>query len=718
MALKLAGWEIKASRPPKGEVGTTGTSSMALGGDIILTEEDYNPDLRGQAFYDQIDRMRLSDSQVKAVMSILKLPLLAADWGIEPASDNPKDIEIAEWLEDRFFNHQMRSWDYLLRHALLALDFGCMPFEMVWDVETDDMLNRPMVHLTKLAPRMPRTIMEWRLTEDGQLASIQQYAERNGTYQQIEIAGERLLVITHDMEGANYKGTSILRQARKDWFIKERLQRINQVAIEKRAAGIDVGTLPDNAKPEQQTAFESVLQTIRTHERAYVVEPSGHKYRIEGISGAVLDPLPSIQYADVMILRSILADFLVAGTGSEGSFALVRDRSSFFLMSLGAIADELRAPINRYLIPQWVNWNWPNVTEYPELTHSRLDRRDVGAIADALKGLIPVGVITPGDEVEREMRELLEMPDMPEGDGNELARLAKGGNGNLLAAYRKSKAPKRPLEIRSIKPRTPLEKSVDWITLERGLDDATEKIVKAYRAVQDRQIAKVLDEAMKAITADKPADERAEMLENIGIPYKKEASIAIGKVLADLYGLGQREVRQEMARQGGAPLRLAMPLDAESNSVIKRFLRFRAFSVVAQLSDRLKGSLLNNGLNMIREGQTDRLMLEGTLTALSDKAIRSAAGLTVSEALNLGRESVAKRNEALVEEVVYSAILDGKACEICSALNGRSLQMGTQEYEDTKPPRVSGGNIEECHGRNRCRCVLIFSFKSEAPARG
>jgi len=152
--------------------------------------------------------------------------------------------------------------------------------------------------------------------------------------------------------------------------------------------------------------------------------------------------------------------------------------------------------------------------------------------------------------------------------------------------------------------------------------------------------------------------------------------------------------------------------------VIKRFLRFRALSVVAQLSDRLKGSLLNNGLNMIREGQTDRLMLEGTLTALSDKAIRSAAGLTVSEALNLGRESVAKRNEALVEEVVYSAILDGKACEICSALNGRSLRMGTQEYEDIKPPRPQGGPVEECYGRNRCRCVLIFSFKSEAPARG
>jgi phage gp29-like protein len=720
--VRIAGFDIiRAARARSyEEIGVTGTSVSASGGNIILTQEDYNPDLRGNALYEQWDRMRLSDSQVKAVMSIIKLPLRAADWGIEPPTDKPRDKEIADWIADRLFNGQMRTWDYVLHHMLLSLDFGSMPMEIVWDVRDDDWLHRPMLHLKKLAPRMPKSILEWRLSDEGELDSILQQGEKAGHWKEIEIPGDKLLIFVHDMEGANYKGTSILRQARKDWHIKERLQRINQVAIEKRAAGIDVGTLPEGGTPEQKTAFESVLQTIRTHERAYVLEPEGHKYRVEGITGSVLDPLPSIQYCDIMILRSILADYLTSGSGSEGSYALVRDRSSFFLMSLGAIANEITSPINRYLIPQWVNYNWPNVTEYPRLTHSRLDRRDVAAVAEALKGLIPVGVITPDDTIEQELRELLELPDMPEHDGQELAELAKKDGEDLVSAYRKAKAPKRPYEVRegrSVKARTPLEKSVDWVALERGLDDATDKIVSAYTSVQRRQIDKVVDEGMKAITADKTADERAEMLENINIPYRREAAAQIGKVLADLYGLGQREVRQEMARQGGEPLRLAMPLDGENDSVIKRFLRFRALAVVAVLSDRLKGSLLNNGLNMIREGETDRMMLSGALTALSERAIKSAAGETVSEAMNLGRESVAKRNKNLVEEVVYSAILDDNLCESCAGLDGTTYELGTQAYEDAKPPRPAGGPIEECHGRNRCRCTYIYRFRSEAPAR-
>ena len=286
-----------------------------------------------------------------------------------------------------------------------------------------------------------------------------------------------------------------------------------------------------------------------------------------------------------------------------------------------------------------------------------------------------------------------------------------------ISACRRAKTP-QPATIKSISPRTPLEKSVDWMALKRGLDTAEDRIVDAYKVVQNRQIEKIIDEAMKAIDSDKSPDERAEMLENINIPYKREITSAIGKILGDLYDIGQRETRQEMARQGGEVLRLAMPLDSENNSTIKRFLKFRALAIVTELSNRLKGSLLNNGLNMIREGQTDRLMLEGTITALSDRAIQSAAGMTVSEALNLGRESVAKRNENLVEEAVYSAILDENVCPVCSGLNGTSYQVGTQAYEDAKPPRSVGGVVEECHGRNRCRCTYIYRFASEARPRG
>lgn len=714
------------ARPPLGEIGNTGTwVASAASGRSMIVEDDYNPELRGMAFFKEIDRMRKSDSQVKAVMSMLKLPLRAADWNMDAASDQPIDQEIAEWCEDKLLRGQMRTWDYVLRHILLSLDFGTMPFEMVWAVEDDDILHRPMVQLKKMAPRMPNTIIEWHITPEGDLQSVYQQTANALTGQIIE--GERLLPFVHEMEGSNYRGTSILRNARKDWTIKERLQRINQVAIEKRASGVDVGKMDETAISDSRNkgAFENVLMSVRTHEKNFMLLPPGHEYTIEGITGQVLDPLPSIAYADVMILRGILADFLSAGTNKEGSYALVRDRSSFFLMALAGIANEIIDPINRWLIPRWVKWNWPGVTDFPMLTHSRLDRRDVSVTASALKDLIPLGVLTPDDHIEHELRAMLDLPDLA--DTHDPSGLLPPGapgappisdpnnpNSPLLnpdtgpAAFRRLKNGRaRPYEIRSrtMKPaRTKAERAVDWILLSSALDTAENKIVQAYRSIQDRQIEKLVDEAMKAIEKSDPA-----MLEQVNVPYKNDAAVLIAKPLMDLYRLGQNEVKTEMARMGGNVIRLSGPLDVEQDQAVLAFLKARGRMIATVLADRLRGSMVRTGMDMIRDGTTDRLVLKGALTELSDRAIKAEAGRTISEALNMGRESTAKRNESLVQQAEYSAIMDNVTCESCSRLEGQTFEYGSSEFDAAKPP------YQDCDGRGRCRCVMIYTFASEAP---
>ena len=60
--------------------------------------------------------------------SLIKLPIMAADWHIEPASDSTEDQRIAEWLERQLFEGMTYSWEWLLRHILLHLDLGTMPF--------------------------------------------------------------------------------------------------------------------------------------------------------------------------------------------------------------------------------------------------------------------------------------------------------------------------------------------------------------------------------------------------------------------------------------------------------------------------------------------------------------------------------------------------------------------------------------------------------------
>ncbi len=159
-------------KPPMGEVGAPGTEVHIVGGNLVVTEQDYNPEMRGKAFFEQIDRMRLSDPQVKATMSILKLPIQAADWKMEPASDASTDRAIADWIGDRLFNKMSRTWNFTLRHGLLSLDFGSMPMETVWDIADDPIENRPMYYLKKLGPRFPKTVLYWVVDDVGELQKI------------------------------------------------------------------------------------------------------------------------------------------------------------------------------------------------------------------------------------------------------------------------------------------------------------------------------------------------------------------------------------------------------------------------------------------------------------------------------------------------------------------------------------------------------------------
>jgi phage gp29-like protein len=405
--VKLGPLEIRLQRngnqpkPPLTELGATGTH--IFGG--LLQHQDYNATLVAPEAYDVYDKMR-NDGQVRAALTAIKLPLLNADWYIESASDSATDREIAERLERNLMAEMTVSWRNFLRQALLHLDYGSMPFEKVWR------LDDGLVMLRKLAPRLPRTIQKWLVDESGGLAGVEQYAPTATDFVMVTIPVSKLLLFVNDLEGSNYRGISILRSAYGHWYMKDGLYRVQCIALEKRGLGVDVGTLKGEARTDDHKRdLERVLMSLHAHEKQFMVEIDEQVgYRLEGIgSGRVLDPLPAIEHHDVRIVRSILAEFLAMGQGSTGSLAMHRDKSAFFMMALGGIANQLSDTINAHLIRPWVDYNW-NVTEYPQLRYSRLESRDLQTWADAVLKLSQAAVITADPDIEKEARSLLDLP--------------------------------------------------------------------------------------------------------------------------------------------------------------------------------------------------------------------------------------------------------------------------------------------------------------------
>ena len=95
--MKIGRFEIKLFRSPPQRGVELGESGVSIFGGYII-DEDYVTELTGSQAIDTYDKMRKSDGVVKAAILACELPIRAANWYIEPASEEDKDKEIADFV--------------------------------------------------------------------------------------------------------------------------------------------------------------------------------------------------------------------------------------------------------------------------------------------------------------------------------------------------------------------------------------------------------------------------------------------------------------------------------------------------------------------------------------------------------------------------------------------------------------------------------------------
>ena len=77
------------------ELGTTGQSLLTS-----FAREEYNSELRGLNGLRTYDKMRRGDAQVRATLRLIKTPILAGHWYVEPSSEDEHDREVAKFVWD------------------------------------------------------------------------------------------------------------------------------------------------------------------------------------------------------------------------------------------------------------------------------------------------------------------------------------------------------------------------------------------------------------------------------------------------------------------------------------------------------------------------------------------------------------------------------------------------------------------------------------------
>lgn len=677
-----------APRPDMGEKGAPGTQFFAG----YISGEEYNTKLQGQAGLKIYDEMRRSDGMIRATILAVTLPIRQAIWRIEPASNDAKDLEIAEFVSNNLFSGMSITWADFLRQALLHLWFGFMIFEQVYKVESGKVL------LKKLAPRLPKTLYKWNVEEDMGLKSITQFVQKGQTFGHFDIPIEKLLIFTNEQEGANYEGLSLLRSAYKHWYIKNQLYKIDAIKHDRQGVGIPVIGMPENMtearNPDAWKEAKAMGEGLRANERSYIITPFG--YTVEMLkmgSTKSTDAIPSIQHHNEQIAVNMLAQFLTLGTTKTGSRALGDSFKSLFLLSLQAIAEYMEDTINRYCINPLVDYNF-TTDRYPQLKASNIKEPDFTSMADAVSKLLKVGALTPDEEMENHIREVGKLPTKPEPEKQKTTERCTCGHTKRLAEgtyWRGLKEFEKCLNLREIDGR---------------LDKAKEQLIGKIKDVQKDQV-----ERLARDVAANPATAKTKKVGLLSSQIKGE--------LLDIYRYGRSQVKAEFASQRKSPIRLAEERataktlkKAKLNPIrtpeeAQAFIESKSSLIASQMARRYENTALFAELEAQKLGLEKAATISfitDRLTELTDKEARITANYSVVEAFGIGRNVEAETRRDEIKTSYYSAILDTNVCEVCAPLDGIEHEYGDPDYETPNP---------NCLGGGQCRCLTVYVMKTE-----
>lgn len=404
-----------------------------LGSAFYVEGLEANADLRFPASAYVYDRMRKEDGQVGSVARAITYPILNAGRRLVGGSEEvrrfvERELGLDVAGDENGRRRRRREGIVLtdhLREALLCLWFGFMPFEQLYEVgpaapglEDPAQPGRLYAHLRKLAPRMPRTLTEVRVSRDGGLAGVVQLpppgAVGRAATDGVVIPVDRLVMYVNEREGADWTGNSLLRAAYKHWLIKDALIRLGAQIVERNGMGIPFVSYTE---PSDRGRALALAKALRAGAEAGGALPPGMSVSIVGVSGSTADELPRVKYHDEAIGRSLLAMFLNLGH-DNGARALGATFVDYFLLALNSILRNLEETITEHIIRDLVELNYGPDEAYPVLKFDDLTA-EATPTAEALKALADAGLITPDRETEQDVRRRYRLPAKAEPVGDD-----------------------------------------------------------------------------------------------------------------------------------------------------------------------------------------------------------------------------------------------------------------------------------------------------------
>lgn len=411
--------------PKKGEIGRIG---QYRNGGILY--EEYLPELQGIKGVEVYKEMSDNDDTIGAILFVIEMLMRQCNFSVEPGGNTDKDKKAAEFVE-QCMNDMQHSWGDFISEAVSFITYGWSYHEIVYkrrmgktrDRRTSSKYDDGLIGWRKLPIRSQETLYEW-VYEDGTDDVIGMTQVPPPDYECITIPIEKALHFRTKSRKDNPEGRSILRNAYRSWYFKKRIQEIEGIGLERDLAGFPVLTGPEEVDlwdaddpdmVKMLASAQNIVTNIRRDAKEGLVLPAGWKLELLSAGNRrQFDTNQIIERYDKRIATTVIADFLLLGQQSVGSFALSSDKTRMFALAIGTYLDEICEVLNKQGIPRLIDVNgdhFKGITDYPKMTHGDIEDSNLDVLGTFISQMVTAGVLIPDEELEDYVRRAGNLPD-------------------------------------------------------------------------------------------------------------------------------------------------------------------------------------------------------------------------------------------------------------------------------------------------------------------
>lgn len=699
---KIQSFIQQFAKEPAPQVSTEiGTSTIGLM-PSIFNEEFIDTD---KVKVEDYKKMLDSDGTIQALYNTIVMPILGSNWTIEPDSDSPAAIEQSAWVEDALRKPPHKGgmstpFDLVLAQAMRAVVEGYAGFEKVYEICEGKIVFK------KIAWRDPNTIT-MRTDDRGGFNGLRQRAFIGSNYVDVRIPLERCWLYTYGKEFHNLKGRSAFTAAYVAYDKKRRLLYLAEQQAQSDALKLKIVKGKEGGGYDELEATTEAVDEVGF--KATVGLPYG--YDVDTLNNTNgMDLLPHIEFQNAEMARSVLAMFILLGTGSSssGSWALSTDQSDFFIKALMSIRKSLENHITSYLIPDLYKFNFETpefgTFKFEDITDSTIDLLKTTFVKLTEKDRLPESVI---EGIVQKMADKLEID-------VDLMEEAASGKEEPREDIAPPIAPPAPMPAQPVnntrsfaatiqvdgwkRDMTQAEKKVNFAGIDNKLNSLEAETVKTIKPIYDALVADAMTKINKLIEAGQydKLTEKNVFDENIRNQYVK----AIKEAGLEAYIYGKNGASDEIEVK-------APPTPKES----KDYFRDNAVAIVdKQLADLLFKiqMAVSAGRRKDQLSKTDFSVgsVVATIAELFAAFYSDTVGLTglatVSIGVNKGRKDVFNANAKDIYAYQYSALLDSATCPTCAKLDGKVLNEASYKKTEYDPPI-----------HHNCRCIWVAIMADE-----